>query len=1405
MTMLPLFDASIENVLLSSVSRYALDALIDPSRRRRQREAERRWILDRQQQQQGQDREVRYADQAVLANLGWGIDALEEAIQTGNVETKIARLDYAEKMLQVCALLDRGSDTAGISNAYLAASAHMNLALVWKLRSDDRRAAENLLEMFIAEPFQSRVDFAPGLWEALFQRHLTGISSWYSEQRAKLLAAPPSQDHATLGHGGDYSVDFPSYSRDDFFAVSTDEVAPNNLLSAVTPEQAAQLQVLEELYQNTLDDHTRQYAKFYRDCLRLPSSQLKVVKPLLPTAEPPVTDEVFQPLKAQLEVIQEHESDEERDGDNELVNDTETQLSFSRQIKDHESSEEKKQPASATSSKGASLSRSSSFDKTSERSYEHAHPMSRSSISAEFSRPGAQQKTSRSSSFNRSELDTSERSLERRCSLNHVEHLNSISRDGDIYDEERSVTSETDAYERRMVRPPKDFVCPITNQLFDDPVTLETGQTYERTAIREWLERGNTTCPITRQLLKNRALPSTNYVLKRLVENWKEIHGAGNSMESFYDENQELWQDLENEDALLRSSPSSVISSSSRQSQATHKKHMKDDASAVEGFMHELKPAVERLCVSEDLQECEQAVMTIAAVWEKCCGDFRVEASLTKASVIEGLVEVLSVSVAQEVQVAAARILSALVASDEFTRHTIVRADPELESIVRLLKNEVAQGAVLLHQLKLSANEMNALDIVADLVKILRKGLDGGQGQGDKLCSPKAAAVGLLQQLVSTSPERPHSSAHLLLALEAVPIVIENLKAKDIDERLSTISVLLCCMEADGRCRNLISRTAQLGPVVEILVRGSGSARELATFFFLELAHSNRRETNNKVLTTVKNEGILSTMHVLFVACQKAPTEHKHTIAVLMLQLEILGQRRQQSIYKEEALDAIVAALSRESPFDCQVETAEALVALVGRFSYAGTPLTEAWLLKLAGLEQPYELLTNEDPQQEREAAEEKAANLWELNAARVFLEYEGGAILEALGAMLQSKNLELWKPCMIFAVWLSFVVKKLPISGLRPYFRRYFLAPFVVALESTKNVQQKVLAALGLHTFLDDAESMQELIGYAKDVVKPFRQLKKVTWIAQEFIEAFIKCTSLNPMELWQHSEVGQLDVTRSGEVRCLARSKGRLFSGHSDGSIQVWETKKKVPTLLLVLTDHSKAVTSLALSSSSNRLYSASLDRTVRVWAISPESVLCMNVLDFKEAVGALAISGSTIATATPQGNGIKVQAESNSSKQLNSGKHVQCLAVSNGNIYCGCTDTSIQEVDLQENSVVTIQPGTRSLLGKKPVYAIQIFKSEIFSAGAVVEGAAVKVWDQTDYSLKRSLPTNLEIRSIAVHDDFLYLGSSSGIIEVWLRERNTRVSVLNIGSKVNALLLDGDVVYSASEDGKIRIISF
>ncbi|CAL5025785.1 unnamed protein product [Urochloa decumbens] len=66
-----------------------------------------------------------------------------------------------------------------------------------------------------------------------------------------------------------------------------------------------------------------------------------------------------------------------------------------------------------------------------------------------------------------------------------------------------------------------DFLCPLTRQIFTNPVTIETGQTFERHAIVQWLDRGFRTCPVTGQQLLSSSIPDTNRVLKRLIDSWK--------------------------------------------------------------------------------------------------------------------------------------------------------------------------------------------------------------------------------------------------------------------------------------------------------------------------------------------------------------------------------------------------------------------------------------------------------------------------------------------------------------------------------------------------------------------------------------------------------------------------------------------------------------------------------------------------------------------------------------------------------------------------------------------------------------------------------------------------------------------------------------------------------------------
>lgn len=71
---------------------------------------------------------------------------------------------------------------------------------------------------------------------------------------------------------------------------------------------------------------------------------------------------------------------------------------------------------------------------------------------------------------------------------------------------------------------PEVFICPLTGLVFEDPVTLETGQTFERAAISEWFKQGNRECPVTGKTLECQSVPVSNFILKRVIDSWKSDH-----------------------------------------------------------------------------------------------------------------------------------------------------------------------------------------------------------------------------------------------------------------------------------------------------------------------------------------------------------------------------------------------------------------------------------------------------------------------------------------------------------------------------------------------------------------------------------------------------------------------------------------------------------------------------------------------------------------------------------------------------------------------------------------------------------------------------------------------------------------------------------------------------------------
>jgi hypothetical protein len=66
---------------------------------------------------------------------------------------------------------------------------------------------------------------------------------------------------------------------------------------------------------------------------------------------------------------------------------------------------------------------------------------------------------------------------------------------------------------------PHLFRCPISLDIFTDPVTLSTGQTYDRPCIERWFAAGHRTCPVTMQPLGDAVLVP-NRTLRHLIELW---------------------------------------------------------------------------------------------------------------------------------------------------------------------------------------------------------------------------------------------------------------------------------------------------------------------------------------------------------------------------------------------------------------------------------------------------------------------------------------------------------------------------------------------------------------------------------------------------------------------------------------------------------------------------------------------------------------------------------------------------------------------------------------------------------------------------------------------------------------------------------------------------------------------
>ncbi|KVH93893.1 Armadillo-like helical [Cynara cardunculus var. scolymus] len=562
--------------------------------------------------------------------------------------------------------------------------------------------------------------------------------------------------------------------------------------------------------------------------------------------------------------------------------------------------------------------------------------------------------------------------------------------------------------------PPKDFVCPITTLVFSDPVTLETGQTYERKAIQKWIERGNSTCPVTHQKLHSVQLPKTNYVLKRLISSWKELIRRNDG----FTESQFRNPENKNENNIPQLiSPKSVIS-----------------RATIDGTINELRVVITDLCTSQVLEKAEMAVLRIERFWKEVNMEVEIYNMLSKPPVINGFVEILFNSVNTQVLVTTVFLLSELGSRDGSVISTLTRVYSDMECIVALFKKGLFEAVVLIYLLKPSISSFLQMDMANALLNAVQK----KDNEFLTMCvKPKAASVLLLSQIIASEDDHGAVSEVIrtLISGKAIECIIRSLQSDWTDERIAAMRILLRCIQKDGKCRNMIADKAELAPVLETFLEANDGER----------------------------------MKVLLVQCIHSSYIYK-PLSPINAQL-LRAEPRKMSIYREEAIDNLISCLKNSDTPRAQIAAAETLLALQGRFSYSGKPLVRKFLLKRVGLDKT-------DRSMRKEQLAGVSGDVQETMMAFVLVNHDVGLIFEALSEGLKSRYVEVCSACFVTATWLLHMLTLLPDTGVQGAARACLLKRFVSIFKSAKDTEDKALSMLALSSFIHDPELVQEDCG---------------------------------------------------------------------------------------------------------------------------------------------------------------------------------------------------------------------------------------------------------------------------------------------------------------------------------------
>lgn len=298
-------------------------------------------------------------------------------------------------------------------------------------------------------------------------------------------------------------------------------------------------------------------------------------------------------------------------------------------------------------------------------------------------------------------------------------------------------------------------------------------------------------------------------------------------------------------------------------------------------------------------------------------------------------------------------------------------------------------------------------------------------------------------------------------------LLVRSFEIGDVSDRINAALIMSCCIQADGSCRNFLAFNLNKSYLLELMVYEIHHSSKRRGFALLtELLCLDRRTKIMRFLSELQNGwNGLNTMQMFLIYLQKASPEERPLVAAILLQLDLLVDPMRYSIYREEAVDAIVEALDcQKLSKEVQEQSTRALVMLGGRFSYSGEAATEKWLLQKAGFcDNLGDYFDDKEMVHHIFSEEEEAIEEWQKKAATALFNSGNRRFLAALSNCIAQGVPSLARASLSTVAWMSSFLHSIGDGDFQSIACSILVPRLLESSKYDNGVEERLLASFSL------------------------------------------------------------------------------------------------------------------------------------------------------------------------------------------------------------------------------------------------------------------------------------------------------------------------------------------------------